>query len=415
MSKSTNIAPHVFPRQRPPENILSSFFNARHSWPSMPEEWWSEATSRGVFIDEFEFLRPSIKYPNLIAVADYPKSIERGHWVCETLKLGKYLTRIGYGEHAADLANLYSKHIEDYQLHFATTASEIRQVYDHGPESCMSKDVAFFCTTVRYNEKNENIHPCEVYATGDFAVAYVKRGDRVVSRAVVNPTEKTYAVYYGNSNIYSLLREEGYESTCCPFDGLRLVAKRNTNFDLIAPYIDGDTKQATLQTIGGKGYLVVDDEGDIMLNRTDGIAGEGTVCDDCGEIHNDGEQVSNGYWICVNCISDHWCQAINEYGDHEYCRIDDAIYVEAGQDYYTEDCVDEYFVVDYQGEYIGKDDAIECYFTAEYVESGDAWTVELPNGREVYCIPDCDDVVFSDAMGCYIQESEAVESWVYPE
>ncbi len=86
---------------------------------------------------------------------------------------------------------------------FARTEDEIEEVYVNGPASCMSH---------KLGDYQSHIHPVRVYAAGDVEIAYLKRDNRVVARAVSVPEKKTYSTIYGDSGrMEPLLRKMGFK------------------------------------------------------------------------------------------------------------------------------------------------------------------------------------------------------------
>ena len=91
-----------------------------------------------------------------------------------------------------------------YPLKFATTADEIRWVYERGPKSCMSSNGRYY--------QADGHHPVEAYAAGDLAVAYLvdpKDDGRVIARALCWPEQKVFGRVYPTTEVWE---EDGYDS-----------------------------------------------------------------------------------------------------------------------------------------------------------------------------------------------------------
>ena len=77
------------------------------------------------------------------------------------------------------------------KLDFATTPEAIASIYAEGPESCMSGEARSFGEGDVLSR-----HPASVYGAGDLAVAYMMNGGKVIARAVVWPSARTYGRAY---------------------------------------------------------------------------------------------------------------------------------------------------------------------------------------------------------------------------
>lgn len=189
-------------------------------------------------------------------------------------------------------------------LLFASDSDSIEQVYKSGPRSCMAHDVDYYSSPV---------HPTRVYGSGDFACAYILNEDGDISaRVIVAPERKVYGRIYGDySRLRLLLEEAGY--SCGQdeddWDGLRLL-RIEARDGFVAPYFD-----PPMTSVRDNGqYLVVDCNGLIECNETNGIANEGELCACCDDrCSREMYRVGDEQW-CQNCYESYaaYCSNCDE-------------------------------------------------------------------------------------------------------
>lgn len=134
---------------------------------------------------------------------------------------------------------------KDVNLTFVNTREDIRFVYEHGPESCMSGEASQYYS--------EHQHPCEAYASPDLELAVMYRGDdwkasdAICSRALCNKNTKQWVRIYGDvKRMAKMLEELGYKSNQYCLGGCRLLkifgktseGKERRDI-LMTPYLDG--------------------------------------------------------------------------------------------------------------------------------------------------------------------------------
>lgn len=125
-----------------------------------------------------------------------------------SVKLGRYLRKFCTDKDDKEIGEIcarYGYEFGDSSLFFAKTREEIKNVYEKGPNSCMSGPASNFSI-------GDGIHPAEAYASGDFEVAYITRDERITGRAVVIPSKKIWSCIYGdNTRMRPMLEELGYK------------------------------------------------------------------------------------------------------------------------------------------------------------------------------------------------------------
>ena len=199
------------------------------------------------------------------------------------------------------------------RLLFARTADEIEDIYTNSDiVSCMSHDAGCY---------QSSEHPVRVYATGDFAVAYLRDADgNVTARGIVCEDRKIFGRLYGESDLLSrALRDAGYRKGTSPDDWHGLRLRRVCEDDgFIAPYLD-----APMSSVSDNGkYLVIDEDGEIGCGNTNGLSeSRGFVCTCCDE-RSDGDSYSVG--------GETWCESCYEYYSF-YCNS-------CYESYHTDDC-----------------------------------------------------------------------------
>lgn len=228
------------------------------------------------------------------------------------MKPGRYLSRF-YSDVLTEkeiqyYAGVFASHYDTGELHLATTREDIRWVYENGPNSCMSHRISDYATN--------GIHPCEVYAAGDLAIAYIKSEKRVTARAVVWPDKKIASRIYGDYHrLSALLETVGYN--LCPWDnewyGARLLKIRAANAGYVAPYTDFHPEFDIEND-----YLVCVAFGDLTLQQTNGTTTEGMHCYHCGD-HFDEEEGSciNSEFVC-DCCRNLYCFFCDECCEYHY-------------------------------------------------------------------------------------------------
>lgn len=206
--------------------------------PWSGQSWWY-----GPQQDLRHFTHLSRSQPGLLA---YSFSAEHGVADRQTrCKPGRYLKRY-YGEVVSpqDISKMSAQlsALQGSTLEFARTREDIRRVYENGPRSCMSAHASEYRSS---SGSATLIHPCEVYATPDVAVAYLRTPDGTIKCRTLTRTEpKQYTVVYGDGGGYSevfvgLLHAEGYTEDF-GFHGVRLLriptAHRHPGW--AGPYLD---------------------------------------------------------------------------------------------------------------------------------------------------------------------------------
>lgn len=160
----------------------------------------------------------------------------------KTIKAISYLRSVRCISDESDIAYYCDRYgipyADNWEIRFATTREEIRNVYVNGPRSCMSGE-----QDMRYY----GVHPTEAYACAPIAVAYMVSKDdpdHIAARTVVNMETKEWVCTYGARYQFErLLRENGYSQSSYCIQGYKLLNIRvelenSYRGSAIQPYYD---------------------------------------------------------------------------------------------------------------------------------------------------------------------------------
>ncbi len=172
------------------------------------------------------------------------------------MKPGRYLQKF-YKDILTDSQKKYWERRFNFvhelpELHLTTNQHEIANVYNKGPGSCMASGHVF----------NTHVHPASVYGSDTLALAYLKKGTRIVSRCLVNTEKKMYTRAYGDeARIQKALMKAGFKPSGGNYDEVLIGAKIRKIKNLythhfIVPYIDG-TDFGLNEIEGNEDYLLI--------------------------------------------------------------------------------------------------------------------------------------------------------------
>lgn len=246
--------------------------------------------------------------------------------------------------------------------HFAKAYDNSRTDYRNPVTTHNRKSLATSC--MQGVEQND-ISVGEVYASGDFEIAYLTHEDELIAARVVigwsededGEKRASHGPIYGCCE-QSIDEIQAYLDSIgsvvddgCYWDGLRLNAIRVGSRELLmGPYLDCEYTGTV------RGEYIYLDGGDLKFDRTDGICQEGMLeCEHCGELVPEDEvrYGPNGEIYCDYCF-DELC-AITEDGDviwrddsvYAYSlgfggrvwevtlHVDDAVYIEDLDQYWS--------------------------------------------------------------------------------
>ncbi|RWN95119.1 MAG: hypothetical protein EOS05_09970 [Mesorhizobium sp.] len=280
-------------------NHLSSSFSPWHAQP-----WFREHIGRWAE----HMPRFSTKFPGLVAYYQTPQKRKAG--VLTPIKPGKYLKKY-FGdvlseEFIQEQGLAWQSFFKPAELKVTQDADEVQDIYENGPNSCMSKSA---------DEFSGECHPARVYAGPDLGVAYLGSTDNASARCVVWPDKKIFGRIYGDYHrMGSALEAAGYrEGDDDDFVGARL--RRFYDGDIYTvPYCDiGDYAR-------DDGTHLILGRGDIYMQYTNGTNSENPDrcrCEDCGSRMDEGDSYyvsGSGISVCESCYCDSYftCSIIDE-------------------------------------------------------------------------------------------------------
>ena len=205
----------------------------------------------------------------------------------------------------------------------------VRAKYRNPVTTSYRKSLATSCMhTTKVDDGCENMSPAEVYASGDFKVAWLETleghvAGRVVFSARVD-TKAYHAPIYGACEqsldmLDTYLQDNNVElsSDLGEWCNLRFL-RIETNGRIVGPYLDGDISGDDTGD-----HIVLSHDGGIVFDSTDGYATEGWVCECCGDRVAEEDSYSTDYGPhCEHCFNESY--AYTENG--EVIPADEAVY-----------------------------------------------------------------------------------------
>ena len=257
-------------------------------------------------------------------------------------------------------------------FNFAYTAERVS--YRNPRTTSQRKSIASSCMhdiTILNHDSHSDISPAEVYASGDFKVAYLidnrnRIGGRVVYRVFPDGSISSGPIYGACEHSLDLLEEHinSHTESHCDWGGAKLLRLDDGYGRLIGPYLDGYDEVSYYDDK----YLVVGC-GEYDAGGTDGYFDDiGTFCGCCEDTFN------------------------SEFG---------GAYIEAeGQDV-CEHCLESYYVYsETYGEYISSNNAVEVICGTNRYGLEYDWMDE--NDDHVYC--EWEEVHYRDHLVIYNEE-----------
>ena len=320
------------------------------------------------------------------------ESVEKAEARRETImKVGKFLTKYRAEVFTQDeiraLAERYQAEAkeEGHELKFATTQSEIEDVYVSGPSSCMHYEADHY---------DSDMHPTRVYAAGDLAVAHIGTN----SRALCWPAKKIYGSVYGNTeaprdNLKAALKDQGYEYAPKKFHGAKLLKIKQYD-SYVMPYLDND-----FHVVDRGDHMTMDIWDGILAKTQTGLLTETSVCTNCEESYNPEDSEDIG--LCDYCYNNtSTCDSCENRFNHN----NDGHWVESSNMCLCDYCFNElYEPCDDCGEPTQRDKleevddkhfCAEClYKNATQCETCDGLVLEtktyVTTCHKIYCNPSC--------------------------
>jgi hypothetical protein len=342
--------------------VLAALKTARpHNWQQILLEW----------------PHPSLNDASRVAYTRDERSGEEDRQTVTSI--GKYLRRHWSSDALPDniIRDLVARYGTNAQYKIVRTTAEMIHHLHQGPGSCM-----VWSREGNRCSDGQVRHPYQAYDPkyGWAMAVGILNGD-TISRALIidtpdakyfvrtylKPTNDGYSQVDGGMENW--LAEQGFEKRYAWTDGQKM-AYYPTSEHFLAPYLDGCDKRVVLNTINfDTAVLVIDSDGNYLLNRTDGTPDyeddedEDTFnCEYCGERTNN----DDGYWVtrqedehvCQSCCDNEYTYVYGRRGNQYYVGNDYAVY--CNNDYYDEDYLEDNGIVQLKNrEYEHTDNAVE--------------------------------------------------------
>jgi hypothetical protein len=302
-----------------------------------------------------------------------------------TTSVGKYLARHFTALSSNVIRDIAALYVEA-KIEITHDHAMMLEIIENGPNSCMSGESDGF-------DHCGDHHPYEVYDPQyGWHMAYVKEGDKITGRALLND-DKYVRTYRGDhtrsysdtdERLNAWLRENGY-SKAYDWEGCKL-ARINVRNDcgFVAPYLDGGSKD--VDAYSDHLMVVGSGNGEYICSNTDGNADERNTCQCscCGNRMSEDDSCTIGRHgdesVCSNCYSDNYTLVHGRRQEQYSIPNDDAIEVD-GEYYDPEWLSDNDIVLLHNGDYTHSDDAVYIQSCGEYYESDSDYVCYTQDGE----------------------------------
>lgn len=264
----------------------------------------------------------------------YPDEDKGKRDISTKIKFGRYLTQF-YGDHFDNekIKELVAEHlyqVSPAELLFVPEDDRdlAEKIYEEGPASCMRRDRGHL---------HSRVHPCRAYPTNNMTIAYVKKGDRITARTIVNTDDKKYARIYGDEGMLGpLLRAEGYRKSSNALLGCRLHRIKEASDSphltedrgmesVVLPYLDGEYTRVGPDPTDPEHYFIICNGSRYNGQQTFSAQAPGGVvhvtdlshmgCIACGNrFPRDTLITSHQGAVCSTCNEEHFVDAENADG-----------------------------------------------------------------------------------------------------
>ena len=403
-------APDLRWRERERDRFWSGTYQ-HVAWHNEP--WFYDADTEL----KAHFLHRSSDKPEFVA---FTESAEKGEQDRQTrMRAGAYLEKyFSDSLTSVDIAQWARIHamqgeklsLDDVKI--ARSVDEIRDVYLHGPASCMSENSDHYHCHPH--------HPVDVYGDSDLGVAYVERSAefhsaKISARALIWPEKKIFGRVYPTAERYSGMHRQlasseafaliqaleamGYSKGSFCGAQIRAIRISSRDSDYVMPYLDGsyrvdlssDEKHFTI-TKGREGVDAQNTNGTIDIHG-------GIFCERCDE-STDEDYAQTVY--TSRDSTEMWC---------ECCANNRAFYCHGSEEIYS----DNIESVEMNGEtysiHYATRNFTQCERTDEWIDPEDATTVHVKSGTETWSTDALDDAFCCELSSEYYSadDFESVE------
>ena len=310
--------------------------------------------------------------------------------------------------------------LRTFKLKTGTSPDDFTHAYSHdqadmdNPKTTTTrKAIAHSCMRYKFDQLPQ--HPCSVYGSGDFKIAWLETpSGKIAGRVMVCTSYKERPqagpIYGVCENSINQLQDwldsinaVGYESGS-RWLGAKLLAKPYQG-GFIGPYLDVMPQRMT-ECSGGE-YLIIDGCGEVDASTYHGILnGSYTECSECGESLNEDDYYHSEH------TGDHYCEHCY-HNEHTYCdyiceHVHNSELVEVWNqcswgpslDNVSEDARDANYVLCKDGKYWDDDDATWCH-------SEEVW-LSPKDMEDNYFQSDWDGEVYPNSVKCITEDGDDV-------
>ena len=220
--------------------------------------------------------------------------------------------------------------LRTFTLRTGTSPDDFTHAYSHdqadmdNPRTTTTrKAIAHSC--MRYEFERLEVHPCSIYGSGDFKIAWLETDKgKIAGRVVVCTSHKSkpqagpiYGVCENSLNQLQdwldSIKAIGYDSGSSWIGAKLLAVPYDDNGAYIGPYLDV-MPQRMAASDDGK-YLIIDDCGEIDASTYHGILnGHYTNCSECGDGLSEDDYYYSEY------TEEHYCESCYN-NEHTYCEV----------------------------------------------------------------------------------------------
>ena len=313
--------------------------------------------------------------------------------------IGKYLARhFDLPDH--EIRDIVAMHTCNDKIEFIHDLDEMIFTVNQGPNSCMKWDTREFVPCA----DGVSRHPYAVYDpeygwhmarrvtnTGSIDGRALCVTDRSGDKYFVRSFKRGESYSHSDESLEAWLKAQGYEHRDAYDCGQKIAYHKTRHGDVLAPYIDGDTNNATLHC---DGYLkLTDDSGDYELRETSGVASEtrNISCDDCGEGVHEEDAFCVGVWedryVC-SCCRDSYVESRSRNGRWRHIHEDSVVYVESQAEHFDTEFLSDNNIVELRnGDYEHIDNAI-CTEAGDWYHSDSCEVWMCASSNQYYAYED---------------------------
>lgn len=361
-----------------PNLVMASDKIKSGEWLKVPYlDYMSDIDNAGFLFSKYEqinglhFVHESTEDPALIA---YYPSVDhlRQNRIIKT-KLGKYLNK--YKDHLGLNDSIIKSMVEKHNARIeARTGWQVKFIESNDPDGWLKvyADCEYKSCMVT-EEKAKPYIRSYAHKNSFLRLAYLQSGDTIKARCIVREDDPDYLQWIRiyppadqsaeGTYLKQYLESNGYKHG--NLMGILLKTWWHDDGCWASPYVDwgnGDEPFGDYKSIDGEHYIIVNDDGELSLNHTDGTTWRDDDDDDddysdcvcCGDNFHYNDMTDD---LCDHCDRNYtWAHSRN--GEYNYVANDNVI--EVGDDSYDIDYLSDYdiYECEHDGEFYHIDDLV---------------------------------------------------------